>query len=111
MGVSIEIGLAVLCADAGRCFYCGNLANGVDHIDSLKAGGSDQPENLIAACATCNGVKGDRPLPAALRHEAKVTVCIRANLIWDMAREARAAEERAKDWRALHIAASSRSGR
>lgn len=103
MGVSVEIRMAVICADAGRCFYCGHPATGVDHIDSRKAGGSDRPDNLVAACATCNGLKRDNPLPAAVRDEAKVTAFIRADLIQRMADEARAGSKRASSRRIIPI--------
>lgn len=103
MGVSIEIRQAVICADAGRCFYCGHPATGVDHIDSRKAGGTDKPDNLVAACSTCNGLKRDRPLPEAIRADAKVTAFIRCDMIERMAGEAREAGKRARARRIIPI--------
>jgi 5-methylcytosine-specific restriction endonuclease McrA len=55
-----EIRAAILARDLGRCHYCGELANTVDHLVPVSAGGTDAPTNLVAACARCNGRKGDR---------------------------------------------------
>ena len=34
----------------------------VDHIEPLAAGGKHVPENLVAACRSCNASKKERPL-------------------------------------------------
>jgi 5-methylcytosine-specific restriction endonuclease McrA len=36
------------------CYYCGDLANTVDHIKPRHLGGTDHRDNLVAACADCN---------------------------------------------------------
>lgn len=52
----------VLARDGYTCGYCGQLADTVDHILSIK----DHPdqamnmENLISACKKCNSSKGSR---------------------------------------------------
>lgn len=42
----------------GGCFYCGERlgreAWHIDHFIPLARGGTNYPENLVAACATCN---------------------------------------------------------
>ena len=51
----------------GKCFWCGvkvGKAYHVDHVVPLSRGGSNWPENLVIACATCNMQKG-----AKLPHE------------------------------------------
>ncbi|WP_421854579.1 HNH endonuclease [Marinomonas sp.] len=49
-----------------RCGYCGcplTLSQvSVGHIISKNKGGDNLIENLIAACRSCNGSKGDRTL-------------------------------------------------
>lgn len=39
---------------------CGNTATTVDHIIPVARGGTDDPENLRAACRACNARKGAR---------------------------------------------------
>ncbi len=72
-------------------------------LTAARPAGSDRPDNLVAACATCNGLKRDNPLPAAVRDEAKVTAFIRADLIQRMADEARAGSKRASSRRIIPI--------
>lgn len=42
------------------CVYCGDEANAVDHVIPINKGGTDHPDNLVAACMTCNSRLGDR---------------------------------------------------
>ena len=47
----------------GRCAYCGILTNPfhnftIDHIVPRHLGGTDDPGNLLPACASCNSSKG-----------------------------------------------------
>ena len=55
-----------LCADYfGRCAYCSAVIASeacVDHIVSLRRGGSDAIDNLVPSCRACNSSKCDRPL-------------------------------------------------
>ena len=43
----------------GRCFYCHETLDKyhVDHVVPLALGGSNGPENLVVACASCNQAK------------------------------------------------------
>ena len=50
----------VLQRDEERCQYCGEPAGHVDHIIPVCQGGTDEMENLAAACASCNLKKGGR---------------------------------------------------
>jgi 5-methylcytosine-specific restriction endonuclease McrA len=61
----------IIQAHGGRCYYCGQPACQIDHIDPKKHGGSDDLGNLLPACAPCNGRKGARPLPFFKRMKAK----------------------------------------
>ncbi len=45
------------------CAYCGSRTSpSTDHIDPLSQGGLHTPDNLTAACYSCNASKQDRPL-------------------------------------------------
>jgi 5-methylcytosine-specific restriction endonuclease McrA len=50
----------VLRRDRHTCAYCGGRADTVDHILPRCRGGGDTWFNLVAACHSCNGLKGDR---------------------------------------------------
>jgi len=61
-GLSPQIRWQVLARDSFTCTYCGrrppDVVLEVDHRVSVKDGGSNDPENLVAACSACNGGKG-----------------------------------------------------
>jgi 5-methylcytosine-specific restriction endonuclease McrA len=57
----------ILKRDEYRCAYCGHAATQVDHVTSLDKGGTDEPDNLIAACAACNLRKGTKEVKKILR--------------------------------------------
>jgi len=49
----------------GKCFYCGRReeecgALTMDHVVPLVRGGGHVPENIVAACLSCNASKSDR---------------------------------------------------
>lgn len=47
----------------GKCFWCGEKVGDtyhVDHIVPLSRGGSNDPENLVIACPSCNCSKQDK---------------------------------------------------
>ena len=54
----------ILMRDRHRCQYCGTRGNGfeltIDHIVPRSRGGRTTPDNLCAACFSCNQRKGDR---------------------------------------------------
>lgn len=60
----------ILEAHAHICFYCKGEAQCVDHIFPIARGGTDDLENLIAACNACNQAKKDKILDASLMDEA-----------------------------------------
>jgi hypothetical protein len=44
---------------AGRCLYCGQPSESIDHVHPLSRGGLSVTENCVPACLACNGEKGD----------------------------------------------------
>lgn len=61
MAVSKRLRYEILRRDNHACRYCGATAPGVklnvDHVIPTSLGGSDKPDNLVSACADCNGGK------------------------------------------------------
>lgn len=54
---------ATLSNSVGLCVYCSLSAPlTMDHIEPLSRGGGHDPDNLAAACKSCNSAKGDAPL-------------------------------------------------
>lgn len=54
---------AVLARDGHACLYCGRRRSAavslqLDHLYPYSLGGTDDAENLVAACAPCNLAKG-----------------------------------------------------
>ena len=53
--------LRVLSRDTYTCYYCSaDNASHVDHVIPKAKGGSDDMDNLVAACASCNQRKGSK---------------------------------------------------
>jgi 5-methylcytosine-specific restriction endonuclease McrA len=50
----------ILLRDGAECFWCGMDADTVDHVIPVAKGGTDDPENLVAACRKCNFAKQDK---------------------------------------------------
>ena len=42
----------------GRCVYCGNKAEEIEHLTPKSKGGTDSVHNLVIACRKCNELKG-----------------------------------------------------
>lgn len=53
---------AVLARDAHTCQYCGHVSRDLtlDHVVPRRKGGGATWDNLVACCAKCNNVKGDK---------------------------------------------------
>lgn len=49
---------------AGRCAYCLEMSTNLqrDHIVPVSQGGTDDPDNIVAACPSCNRKKKDSSL-------------------------------------------------
>ncbi|AJA43377.1 HNH endonuclease [Mycobacterium phage Sbash] len=70
MAVSKRLRFEILRRDNHACRYCGRSAPEVkltiDHVVPESLGGPDDPSNLVAACADCNGGKSSVPVDAPL---------------------------------------------
>lgn len=69
-GISPKLRFSILVRDGHKCRYCGASAVDsplvVDHIIPVVQGGTNDPENLIAACQPCNaGKSAQTPSEAA----------------------------------------------
>jgi hypothetical protein len=63
----------LIARDLSRCIYCGaGAAAGLvlDHVEPLGNGGTDDNDNLAAACRTCNAEKRSRSLLRFLASQA-----------------------------------------
>ncbi|MGW2882250.1 HNH endonuclease [Streptomyces sp. NPDC001118] len=50
--------LVVLLANDGRCVYCAEPSETMDHVIAWGCRGEDSLRNLVPACETCNQSKG-----------------------------------------------------
>lgn len=70
MAVSKRLRYEVLRRDSHTCRYCGASAPEVrltvDHVLPVALGGTDEPKNLVTACAGCNAGKSASTPDAAL---------------------------------------------
>lgn len=61
MSVSQRLRYEILRRDSFTCRYCGGKAPDVeltvDHVTPVALGGTDEPSNLVGACADCNAGK------------------------------------------------------
>lgn len=55
-----KLRLIVLRRDSYTCAYCSDVATEVDHVHPRSKGGSDDIDNLVACCRTCNIRKKDK---------------------------------------------------
>lgn len=51
---------AVMARDGWRCYNCGSPATTADHVVPLSRGGQSVPENMRAACRSCNSARANR---------------------------------------------------
>lgn len=94
MAVTKRLRYEVLRRDSHACRYCGATAPDVkltvDHVTPVALGGTDEPTNLVAACAGCNLGKSstspDEPLVADVEEKA---------MLWGRAIEAAIARRQA----------------
>lgn len=68
MTISKRLRFEILRRDGFTCRYCGAEASEsklqIDHVVPVTFGGTDTPDNLVAACAECNSGKSSVPLNA-----------------------------------------------
>lgn len=78
MTVSKRLRYEILRRDGHACRYCGatspDVRVTVDHVIPVALGGSDEPANLVTACADCNSGKSasspDAPIVEDVREDA-----------------------------------------
>ena len=94
MTVSKRLRYEVLRRDNHQCRYCGGTAPDVtltvDHVVPVALGGTDAPNNLVAACRDCNGGKSASSPDAALVEQVSDDA-----IRWASAMKQAAVEERA----------------
>ena len=72
MTVSKRLRFEILKRDGFRCYYCGTRGTEtgagltVDHVVPTALGGTDDAQNLVAACGDCNSGKSSMPADAGL---------------------------------------------
>jgi hypothetical protein len=66
MAIGKRLRFEIFKRDGFKCVYCGATPMAtplhVDHVEPKAGGGSDDPSNLVTACASCNLGKSDVPL-------------------------------------------------
>lgn len=93
MAISKRLRFEILRRDGFRCYYCGTRGNEtsdgltIDHVVAVALGGTDDPENLVSACADCNAGKSSTTTEAelvaeidqavAVQHAARVAIAAR----------------------------------
>lgn len=100
MAVSKRTRYEVLRRDNHTCRYCGGTAPDakltIDHVTPVTLGGTDHPDNLVAACTDCNAGKSSVPPGAPLVDDVKEADAKWAGAI-KRAGEIRAAEREQED--------------
>ena len=62
-GVSAREWRAIVAGSLGICVYCHSRAKRtMDHVIPILGGGAHDPDNVVAACLSCNSSKGATPL-------------------------------------------------
>lgn len=60
----------------GRCWFCGDSAETVDHAKPRSRGGTNRDDNLYPACFQCNNLKSDSTV-SEFRKVVRILVCRR----------------------------------
>lgn len=102
--VSKALRFEILRRDNFRCHYCGTEATHtelhVDHVVPQSLGGTNDPSNLVTACAECNSGKAgrtlDEPVLAAVDEKAQRYATAVEQAIAER-RQVLATEQQAKD--------------
>jgi|SRR6185312_4589499 len=83
MAISKRLRFEILRRDNHTCQYCGEIAPSVtlhvDHVKPKALGGTDGPENLVAACKDCNAGKASTIL--ASEHAQEIAS---RNVEWEL---------------------------
>lgn len=102
MAVSKRTRYEVLRRDNHTCRYCGESAPDVkltvDHVTPVALGGTDTPDNLVAACRDCNYGKSSTPPDASLVEDVKAIDAKWAGAMTRAAEALAAERERREDY-------------
>lgn len=72
-----ELRLRVLAKTNGKCGYCGNEhpRMQIDHMKPMCDGGTDDFDNLIAACPQCNNYKCNADVETLRTWVSRIPMC------------------------------------
>jgi hypothetical protein len=97
MTVSKRLRFEILRRDQHTCQYCGEKAPDVtlhvDHVIPVALGGTDKPDNLVAACKDCNIGKSSVPADAPLVAQVAENAAAYALILTDKMTQLRATYE------------------
>jgi hypothetical protein len=60
--------------NGGKCWFCGQPAETVDHAKPRSRQGTNKDDNLLPACFACNNLKSDCTV-AEFRRIVRVLIC------------------------------------
>lgn len=114
MAVSKRLRFEVFRRDNHACRYCGatppDAKLTIDHVVPESLGGSDDPSNLVTACAGCNGGKSSVPADAALIEDVAADAVRWAKALEQAAEISRSKRTSDKDFVSQVINAETQSG-
>jgi hypothetical protein len=75
--ISKKLREAVKAKTNNRCGYCGcqSMRMQIDHIKPIMSGGTDDIDNLLAACGACNNYKMNLDIESLRRYVEKIPLC------------------------------------
>lgn len=101
MSITKRLRFEILRRGGYRCYYCGATGAGsaltVDHVVPVALGGTDEPSNLVTACADCNSGKSATPADAETVAEVAADAQRWADAVAQAARERQEAAARWDD--------------
>jgi hypothetical protein len=102
VAVSKRLRFEILRRDDHACRYCGAKAPDVrltvDHVGPTALGGSDDPSNLVTACAPCNSGKSATPADAAIVADVQADALRWARALDEVRRRAIADHHQMTNW-------------
>lgn len=106
MAVTKRVRFEILRRDNHACQYCGLVAPDteltIDHVIPVALGGTDKPDNLVAACKDCNAgktsISPDSPIVAAVGARAAEYAIAQANRAARIEADLSAIEEYQEDF-------------
>lgn len=85
MAIARRLRFEILRRDGYACRYCGAKAPDatltIDHVIPIVLGGGDEPNNLVTACADCNGGKSSVPADAGVVEDVDAAAMLWAKAI------------------------------